>query len=1013
MPLVSQGRSACVADRVLLSGDPPKRQVLWRLIAIGSAMVVCLAITSGALALDTAKNLSQYTIDIWKNGQGLPVNSVTTVAQTADGYLWLGTQSGLVRFDGIGSRSFNRRNTPSLASSIVWSLLGLSTGELWIGLEDAGVVVLNSGRFEPLAVVELAESTVMALHEDSMGGVWIGTEAGHVYRYFGGECRLVSPPTGLGGSVRDFEAEGTSEVWVAAEGTGVWRLDAEDGIRRNLTLQDGLPTDVVISLGRDPDGALWIGTHAEGAAQVTGSGVIVRSVDHGLAHNTVNEIVSDSDGNLWFATQQGLSRMSPAGEFATLAVLQDLGASVVRSVVEDREGSLWVGTGGGGLCRLKDSPVTTFAAREGLAFDHVWTVLEDSADDIWIGSAGGGLFRMRGDEIRVVHSTANGLSNDTVLSLCETSDGTLWVGTRDGLNLIRDGKIQVLREQDGLPNTFVRVLAVDSHDRVWIGTRGGLARYEHGRLTVFDENDGLTSDVIRYVLEARDGTIWIGTNGGGINRLGKSGFSSLTSVDGLTAGYVFALHEDRSGTIWAGTNEGLNRIRNGRIESLTIEDGLPDDFIYRILEDEEDRLWMSTNAGIMAIPVSALNAAIDTGEPIEGIRSFGAADGMQNPECNGGVQPAGWKDHEGRMWFPTVQGISRIDPAGLRRNRVSPNVVIDRVVVDGDEISVNKHGSVRIEPGTTRFEVHFAALSLLDPAKVRYRYRLDGLESEWTDAGPRRTAYYTSVPPGRYRFQVTGCNNDGVWSTSAAELEFEIVPMFRQTGWMVLIYVAASVALIGVVFFVRIRQMRRRESRLVELVEERTAQLETANRRLEVLVNQDGLTGITNRRHFEQLLEHEWKRCVRNSQSISVILADIDDFKAFNDTYGHQSGDDCLQKIAQVLASEVRRPADVVARYGGEEFVALLPETDIEGAAAVAESMRRQVLSLEIPHKASRAHSWVSVSFGVAGTIPHVESRSDDLMELADEALYQAKEAGRNRTARSAWDAPDRKLKSI
>lgn len=982
-------------------------------VVTATALVVTLLAGAGiGEALDGSKRLSQYAIDIWKNGQGIPVNSIVTMAQTADGYLWLGTQSGLVRFDGIGSRSYHRRNTPGLPTSIVWSLLGLRSGELWVGLEYGGVVIYDEGRFERLAEEELEDSTVMALLEDSSGAVWIGTEDGHVFRFFDGSTVRISPEEGLGGSVRDFEAAGIDGVWAATEGSGLWRLEP-DGPQERFSVEHGLPTNVVISLGSSRDGALWVGTHAAGTVRIFDGDVTAFTVEDGLPHNTVNEIVADRDGNVWFATQQGLSRLTEAGELTAMTLRQGSGANVVRLVTEDREGSLWVGTGGGGLWRLKDSPVTTIAVREGLEFDHVWTVYEDSQQIVWIGSGGGGLFRLKEGDIRNAFSTANGLSNDTVLSLAEDPDGSLWVGTRDGLNHLKNGTVTVFREADGLPNAFVRVLAVDRKERMWVGTREGLALYENGHFRSFDESDGLNDDVIRFVLEARDGTIWIGTNGGGLYTYDETRFTALTEDDGLSAGYVFAIHEDRSGTIWAGTNEGLNRIRNGRIDVLTIDDGLPDDFIYRILEDDANRLWMSTNAGIVSVPLAALNGAIDLGEPIKSMRAFGTADGMLNPECNGGVQPAGWKDHTGALWFPTVQGVAHVDPSRIRRNTVPPNVVIDRIVVDGEELSKPREEALQLGPGSNRIEVHYAALSLLDPAKVRYRYRLAGFESDWTDAGTRRTAYYTNVPPGQYRFQVTGCNNDGVWSASAESFDLELEPTFAQTGWMVLLYALVGAAIVGGLFVLRTRQLRLRERRLLTLVDERTAQLESANQKLEILVNQDGLTGITSRRHFMQLMEQEWKRCERSSQWISVILADIDDFKVFNDTYGHQAGDDCLRKIAEILDSCVGRPADVVARYGGEEFIVLLPATDTDGAVVVAEAMRKQVLEVAIPHMASRAMEIVSVSFGVAGTQPDQEASIEHLIERADAALYQAKEGGRNRTVRAPDEDDTKKLAAL
>lgn len=950
-----------------------------------------------ALALDRSKDLDQFTVDVWGARQGLPISSITIMAQTTDGYLWLGTQVGLVRFDGIGTASFNRRNTPGLPTSNVWALLGATSGELWIGLENGGVSILRGGRFIPLDSDSLEDATVSALYEDATGAVWIGTEDGRVFRTVVGTVEPVSDQRGLGAGIRAFAAAGDGAVWAATEGTGLWRL-SPDGVLGNVTSRNGLPSDSLLSLADGRNGSLWIGTTAAGAVRFRNNAFEVFTTDHGLAHNTINGIVVDDDTTVWFATQRGLSRFRSSDDISTLAARRDLDTNIVKCLLEDQEGSLWIGTGGDGLGRLKDTPAATFTAGQGLDFEHVWTVLEDHRQDLWIGTAGGGLYRMRNERVGVVYTTENGLSSNMVYSLSETPDGDLWVGTRSGLNRIRNGSVQIYQVDDGLPDDFIRALFVDSGDRLWIGTRRGLAVFENERLTTYGLGDGLSNEVIRYVLEGSDGTIWIGTSGGGLNRLRDGRFQTVSTEDELPTGYVFTIHEDATGVIWIGTNEGLGRIKDDRVDVLTKDNGLPDDFVYHLLEDDEGRLWASTNRGVVAMPIASLHQAIDSGGLIERIRTFGTADGMLNVECNGGVQPAGWRDHDGRLWFPTVKGVVRVDPSLIRPNAIPPNVVIERVVANTDTLDLVPGSPVQMAPGTTRFELHYAALSLLDPTKVKYRYRLVGFDEDWTEAGPRRTAYYTNVPPGRYHFEVAGCNNDGVWSTRNAALEIEVLPTFLQTGWMLLIYIGAAVAILAVIVMLRWRQLRRREAWLRDLVDERTAQLEDANQMLEVLANQDPLTGIANRRHFMERFDCEWKRSTRSSSWISLIIADIDDFKAYNDTCGHQAGDTCLQRIAERFDATAQRAADVVARYGGEEFIVLLPETDPDGAAAVAEAMRSDVAAMEIRHDASRTGDHVTVSFGVAGVIPELDIPSESLIKLADEALYEAKEAGRNQT---------------
>lgn len=959
--------------------------------------ILLVGIPGTVLALDDSKRLTQYTLESWGTDQGFPVNSVSCVVQTSDGFLWVGTQGGLVRFDGLSCRVFDRRNSPDLPTSIIRSLLATRNGDLWIGLEAGGVVVYRRNRLSRVLVDELGSATITALHEDLDDTIWIGTDDGRLVTFDKGGLQPAGDRAELGGNIGDMLTDPSGTTWVAVEGTGVWGYHL-DGSVTNLTTAQGLPNNSALSLGLTADGVFWIGTHSGGLVRIEGSRVSVLRGEDGLPDETVQSLVEDGDRNFWIATQQGLCRLTDRQSRPEIDCRLDFGTNDIQSLFEGREGSLWVGTRGDGLCRLKDSPVVTFGKREGLESDQTWTVMEDSRGHLWVGTSGGGLYRLQGNQVDPAYSTSNGLTHDTVLSLSEDDDGSLWVGTRHGLNRIVGGEVTQFVEGEQLTDDFVRVLSKDPTGRIWMGTRSGVVIIEDGRFSEFSTKADTPIRLVRHIFHAADGSVWIGTDGDGLVHCLDSDCETLTTEDGLSSGFVYSVLEDNKGTLWVGTNEGLNRIRGDRIDVLTRDQGLPDDWIYAILDDGSSQLWMSTNGGVIAAPLDALDRAMDSGGPVEGLRTFDAADGMATKECNGGVQPAGWKDAAGGLWFPTGRGVVRIDPAGIRRNTLPPNIVIERLEANPFGVLTAAEESAELPAGTTRFELHYAALSLLNPARARYRYRLDGFENEWTDAGSRRTAYYTNVPPGRYVFRVSGCNKDGVWSPQDATLAIEIRPKFYQTAWALMIAILAAVGMVTAAFVLRTRQARLRERQLMELVKERTKLLEDANRQLEVLANQDGLTGLANRRHFMERYELEWKRACRNQIWISVVFVDIDHFKIYNDAFGHQAGDDCLRRVARVLDASLHRPADLVARYGGEEFVAMLPETDSEGAVTVAELMRQAVLDLEIPHADAIDEDVISVSLGVAGVLPEHDMDSGELLERADRALYRAKKAGRNRT---------------
>jgi diguanylate cyclase (GGDEF)-like protein len=363
-------------------------------------------------------------------------------------------------------------------------------------------------------------------------------------------------------------------------------------------------------------------------------------------------------------------------------------------------------------------------------------------------------------------------------------------------------------------------------------------------------------------------------------------------------------------------------------------------------------------------------------------------DGMKNRECNGANQPPAWKDTAGRLWFPTIEGVTVVDPEHLGGNALPPPVNLEQIVVDGQAVAP-KDG-LTLAPGARNLEFHYVAPSFVAPGRVRYRYLLEGLDTEWVEAGARRTAYYSRLPPRRYRFRVAAANDEGVWNETGASLSFDLRPRIYETPWF---YAACGLALAGVAWGgdrLRVRRVRTREEALERLVEERTRALAEANLRLERLSSLDGLTGVANRRRFDEALDVEWRRAARSGAPLSLAMLDLDFFKDFNDTNGHLAGDDHLRQVAKALFGALGRAGDLVARYGGEEFVVLLPGMGAAEAAAVAERLRASVEALALPHNASAVARVVTLSVGVA-------TRPAALVAAADEALYRAKREGRNR----------------
>ncbi|MFC1853737.1 diguanylate cyclase, partial [candidate division CSSED10-310 bacterium] len=380
---------------------------------------------------------------------------------------------------------------------------------------------------------------------------------------------------------------------------------------------------------------------------------------------------------------------------------------------------------------------------------------------------------------------------------------------------------------------------------------------------------------------------------------------------------------------------------------------------------------------------------------------YGTMDGMKSRECNGGIQPAGWKSRDGKLWFPTIKGVTVINPDDIKINKTPPPVVIEKIVVD--DKTFDKFEKVFLPPEAEKFEFHYSGLSLYAPDKVLFKFIIVGLDRDWVEAGLRRIAYYTNIPPGDYTFIVRACNSDGIWNTTGASVSFQVAPYFYQTKWF---YGMCIVLLLlsgwGAIKF-RVRKHEVREKELEALVDERTKnllevtrQLEDANQELQKLSATDSLTGIANRRTFKDFLASEWKRSFRLKTPLALIMIDIDFFKLYNDTYGHQSGDECLKKVAKSIANSVNRPGDLAVRYGGEEFVVVLFNTDKEGGASLAEKIRLGIENLNIVHDKSPLGNRVTVSIGLAAFKPTIGLSVSDLIARADEALYLAKRKGRN-----------------
>ena len=725
---------------------------------------------------------------IWTTEEGLPQNMVNDILQTRDGYLWLATFGGLGRFDGHRFTVFNIANTEGLGSNRILSLHEDREGALWMGLETGELARFHQGVFSTYEVDEgLPGGVIWSIVEDREGNLWIGG-AGGLGRLTDGRFRTYTVADGLPANwVTSLLVDRVGDVWIGTRG-GLGRYSA--GRFTVYTTDDGLPDRRVRALFEDHVGNLWVGTKNGLARHSEGRFTAYPSTSQPIV--SIRSIAEDRAGNLWISTGGALVRLevatAPGGERLRSAVYPfdafTYGDFPIWSIFQDQEDNLWVGIRGQGLSRLRKRAVMRYTTRDGLPNPQVLPITSDGEGGLWIGSGcTGGVTRYQSGTF-TLHQ-ANDRKIQCPRALLRDRKGVLWIGHNEVMTRYQDGTYTHYTKDDGLPPGVVRALFEDRVGTLWVGFQGGgVARFQDDVFTPYTTHDGLLNDHVVFITQDRRGALWFGTQKG-LSRFENDVFTNFSTQDGLSPGMVRAIHEDEDGTLWIGTyGGGLSRLKEGIFTRYTMDDGLFDNVISRILEDDRGNLWMNGNLGLFYVSRKALNDFADGAIPSIECVSFGPGDGMA--EGNGGGQPAGWKTPDGKMWFPTIDGLVVVDPAHLNINNVPPPVVIEQVFID--DVQFDLEHTLEATQGRGDLEVRYAALSFSRPGRVRYKYRLEGYDEDWVDAGDRRVAYYTSLPHGDYRFGVIASNDYGVWNEEGASVRVTIHPPWWRKTWAYIVY---------------------------------------------------------------------------------------------------------------------------------------------------------------------------------------------------------------------------------
>ncbi len=780
------------------------------------ALGVLLAGSQSFFALNPSLDISQYGHTAWRIRDGFTAGTAFAMAQTPDGYLWLATEFGLFRSDGV---SFARWHPPAgqRLPEAPYALLVTRDGTLWIGT-FAGLASWNNGKLTQYP--EVGARFITSLLEDREGTVWAGalggppgTPTGRLCAIQNGSTQCYGQDGAFGSFVWSLGEDSSGALWAGAE-SGLWHWKPGPPKRY------AAPGMRLADLTQSVDGRLIVGIKGGGLRQVVGDKLEAYPIHSAMNSNATlpdreidaNKLLRDRDGGLWIGTnQRGLIHVHH-GRTDVFTAESGLSSNIIAGLFEDREGNIWVSTAGG-LDRFRELPVTTVSTKQGLSSDHVNSVIAATDGSTWIAT-GNGLTRWQNGQTRIFRK-ADGLPDDMVQSMYQDHAGRIWVFTGHGLAWFNNGRFV---SADGVPSTEVYSITGDSAGNLWLSGDKGLSHLREGRLI---ENlpwaafgDRKQAKVI--VFDQGRGGLWLGGfwQDGGVHYF-KDGKVQLsyTVANGMTRGPVASLRLDRDGAVWAAMqNGGVSRIKDGRITTLTTRNGLPCDTIHWTTEQGDGSLWLYTACGLFRIPRSQVDAWISDPSGKVEPTLWDAADGALPLRSPSSFGPTFANGADGKLWFVTREDVAVVDPQHLALNKIVPPVHIEKVVADNKVYWQNLPGapspSVHLPARTHDLQIFYTALSFVAPEKIHFKYRLEAQDNDWREVVNDRDVQYSNLGPGTYRFRVIACNNSGVWSEQGDSIEFSIAPAYYQTNWFRALCAFAVLALVWAIYQLRVRQLR-------------------------------------------------------------------------------------------------------------------------------------------------------------------------------------------------------------
>lgn len=862
------------------------------LLRIATAVVFALvAMRASTRAAETALPIEfgpRHAVSRWEMKEGLPLNKVRALAQTPDGYLWVGTLHGLARFDGGRFRVFDTANTPTLQHERIESLAVDVKGRLWVGDTAGGITMYDGGVFGRVTLpADWPARPVLRLVGAASGAMWAVNDEG---------TALCVRENGSTQIVRErahpslFAVDGAGAAWVVAGGR-LLRLD-ETGERTpvgGLTLARGCQ-----ALFAARSGGLWMLN--EGRLQRWQAGKWME--DRGWADwgtIVLAAFIETQDGRIVGGSfKDGVRILHPDGVAERIDESSGLGHNWAYCLMEDREGTVWVGTGNGGLNGLNARRVTMVDTPDHWRSSALLSVTPAASGGVWIGTEGGGVYRLQDGKVTNLPER-NGIWQGVATSVLEDRAGVLWVGTwNSGLRRLEEGELRPTYPAKEGRNVVLTVFESVSGD-LWVGTREGPGRLRNGHWNWFENESALRNGPVRCFAEQPDGTLWCGRDDGTLLRIGSGGTSTVSLGAGLIGEQVRTLLADADGTLWVGTRRGLGRWRDGRLKLLTTRHGLPHDVVCQILDDRAGNLWIGSLGGIFRAARADLHRAADGETDAVPCVVCDQTSGLATLELSGTTQPAACRTADGRLWFATGKGLATVRPDSVRSNQQPPPVLIEEILVDGVALTTAPGELVQVPPGGRRFEFRYTGLSLTNPGRVGFCHRLLGLHEDWYESETRRAAVYAQLPPGRYEFQVRARNADGVWNKSGATLAVWVQPQFWQTWWFRSGAWTGSMAAVGLGVALLVRRRSRR--RLAALERQRALEQERGRIARDihddlgssltriVMLSESARTGIDPPEqvasHLEEINQTSRELTVRMSEIVWAVNPEHDTLDSF------------------------------------------------------------------------------------------------------------------------------------